>query len=65
MTETSIKIRIDDVKRLASWMERLDPRNSPVEIKVSTTPIGSVVTAYVETDEGEGVWKDITDYDKW
>lgn len=65
MTENTVKLRLDDVKRLVAWAEQLGPRNISIEIKVTTTNIGPKIVALAETDEGEGVWKDITDYDSW
>ncbi len=65
MTENTVKLRLDDVKRLAAWAEQLGPRNISIEIKVTTTNIGPKIVALAETDEGSGVWKDITDYDSW
>jgi hypothetical protein len=60
---TSIKLRIEDIKRLADWTETLGLRNITVEIRVTPHNLGPVIVAYAETDEGSGVWKDITNYD--
>ena len=60
---TSIKLRLEDIKRLADWTETLGLRNIIVEIRVTPHNLGPVIVAYAETDEGSGVWKDITNYD--
>jgi len=65
MTDTSVKLRLEDIRRLAAWADTLGPRNIPIEIKVTQTNIGQTVIAFAETDEGSGVWKDFTDYDSW
>ena len=62
---TSIKLRLEDIKRLADWTETLGLRNIPVEIRVTPHNVGPIIVAYAETDEGSGVWKDITNYDSW
>ena len=62
---TSVKLRLEDIKRLAAWADTLGPRNIPVEIKVTPHNVGPIIVAYAETDEGSGVWKDITNYDSW
>jgi hypothetical protein len=59
----SIKLRLEDIKSLATWAEDLGPRNIPVEIKVTPHNLGYSVVVYAETDEGSGVWKDITHYE--
>lgn len=65
MQENSVKLRLEDIKRIAAWVETLGPRNIPVEIKVTAHNLGPIIIAYAETDEGSGVWKNITDYDSW
>ena len=60
---TSIKLRLDDIKSLATWAEDLGPRNIPIEIRVTPHNLGYSVFVYAETDEGSGVWKDITHYE--
>jgi len=59
----SVKLRLEDIKRLADWVDTLGPRNVPVEIRVTPHNLGYNVVVYAETDEGSGVWKDITHYE--
>jgi hypothetical protein len=60
-----IKVRVKELKRLMDWISTLGDKDFLVEIKTIQTGIGSVVEASIETQEGRGVWADVTDYESW
>lgn len=65
---TKTKLSFKQVMLLANWIEDYrDPDKQPqyVVIEVEHTAIGPAITAYIDTKEGEGVWKDFTDHDTW
>jgi adenylosuccinate synthase len=63
-----ISIHIDDLHRIVEWYECMDKTsNTSSNIKIYSTSsgIGPIIKAYVETGDREGVWKDFTDYSTW
>lgn len=66
MPKKRIRLTIRDLERLNKWVAHLDPQPFWFELEQSEpTGLGSVVTAYVETSEDEGRWKEITDVREW
>ena len=66
MSKKRIRLTINELERLNNWLNKISP--SPVWVDLeegAPTGIGSVITAYVETDENEGQWKEITDVNEW
>lgn len=65
MTERSINISPKELLTLVEWISTFE--KSPHEIKIITesTGIGTAIRAEVETAEGEGRFKDLTDYESW
>jgi len=62
----SVKIRVNDLKRLMEWISTLEDKNFEVEITTShSSGIGLTVEASIEIQEGRGVWADLTDYESW
>lgn len=60
------KISVQQLLALGDWVNSKSLSSDQlVTIKVKSTGIGTAVTASVETTEGEGLWKDLTDYDRW
>jgi hypothetical protein len=47
------------------WISTLEDKDFLVEITATPTGIGEVIEASIETAEGQGVWKDLTDYESW
>ena len=61
-----VKVRVSDLKRLMEWLSTLEDKNFEVEITTShSSGIGLTVEASIETQEGRGVWADLTDYERW
>jgi hypothetical protein len=60
-----ISISPAEVKNLQDWLERLDSIPHSITIIAEQTPIGLALRAEIETKEGEGKWKDLTDYNSW
>lgn len=63
-----VKLRVKDINNLVAWLEekKLMDKNYPVTIKTTNASgIGMAINVYVETAEGEGVYKDLTNYDDW
>jgi hypothetical protein len=54
-----------ELETLAEWIKTLDPQ--PVSIKLigGSSGIGFCLRAEIETAEGEGKFKDLTDYENW
>lgn len=62
----SVSLRVNDLKKLMDWISTLEEKNYCVEITTnSSSGIGIVVEASIETEEGKGVWMDLTDYGNW
>lgn len=67
-SETKIELTFQDIMSIAHWIEGYrDPDKQPqfVTIKHTHTGIGPAIEAYIELKEGEGVWKNFTNYDSW
>jgi len=62
-----IKLTVNDLRELIYWIDSVGVQNTAaVEIVVSNSSgIGPSIEAKVETQPGQGVWKDLTDYDTW
>jgi hypothetical protein len=66
MSSNSVKLRVADLKKLMEWISTLEDKNFEVEITTShNSGIGMSIEASVETDEGSGVWIDLSDYENW
>ena len=60
-----ITISPTELKSLQGWIDSLDQTPNLVTIIVEQTGIGPALRAEIETKEGEGKWKDLTDYSNW
>ena len=65
MSQNSIDISPTEVATLAEWIGSFDPIPRVIKITATATGIGTHLRAEVETGEGEGRFKDLTDYDNW
>lgn len=65
MTERSITISPAELETLSKWVESFNPLPHSVRIIATATGIGTALRAEIETAEGEGRFKDLTDYDSW
>ena len=65
MSERSISFSVAELETLVKWINTLDPQPRVVKVTASPTGIGTVLRAEIETSEGEGRFKDLTDYDNW
>ena len=65
MSETKIYISPKELQSIMDWIETFDPKPHRVEIIAHPTGIGTALRVEVETADGEGRYKDITDYENW
>ena len=61
----SITIGITELETLVKWINTMDPHPRVVKIVATATGIGTHYRAEIETAEGEGRFKDLTDYESW
>jgi hypothetical protein len=62
-----IKLQVKDLKALMEWVKEVGVESTAtVEITVShSSGIGPSIEVSIETQEGQGVWKNLTDYRSW
>ena len=61
-----MKLTMKEIQTIAQWLkDRGLSDDVKVEIESEATGIGTSLTVMVETKDGEGIWKDFTDYDTW
>jgi hypothetical protein len=65
MTERVITITPIELNTLMEWISSMDPSPRVVKIISTATGIGRGLRAEIETAEGEGSFKDLTDYENW
>ena len=63
--KSEISISPLEIAILIDWIATLDPQPRQVRIVATPTGIGTHLRAEVEQGEGEGRWKDLTDYESW
>jgi hypothetical protein len=54
-----------ELESLTEWIKPMDPQPHKITLIGGNTGIGFCLRAEIETAEGEGLWKDITDYENW
>lgn len=54
-----------ELESLTEWIKPMDPQPYKITLIGGSTGIGFCLRAEIETSEGEGLWKDITDYENW
>ena len=62
-----VKLTVNDLRKLVHWIDSAGVENTAVvEIMVSSSSgIGQSIEAKIETEKGQGIWKDLTDYESW
>ncbi len=61
-----MKFTMKEFQQIAQWLkDRGLSDNVEVHVKQEHTGIGTALTVMVATKDGEGIWKDFTDYDSW
>ena len=61
-----MKFTMKEFQSVAQWLkDRGLSDDVSVSIKSEQTGIGSTLMVLVETKDGEGIWKDFTDYASW
>ena len=62
-----IKLTVNDLRELLYWIDSVGVENTAVvEVTVShSSGIAPSIEAKMETEKGQGVWKDLTDYGSW
>jgi hypothetical protein len=65
--ERSYRLMISpkELESLTEWIKPMDPQPHKITLIGQSTGIGFCLRAEIETAEGEGRWKDITDYENW
>ena len=61
----TVQISTIELETLYNWINNLDPKPRIFKIIATATGIGTHLRVEYETAEGEGCFKDITDYDNW
>lgn len=61
----TIDISPTEIATLTAWLDRMDPKPHVIKITATATGIGTHLRAEIETSEGEGRFKDLTDYENW
>ena len=65
-TMSAIKINVDELRKIILWIDSLPKLPTVVNIETSSiSGIGTTTEVWIETKEGEGAWKDVTNYDNW
>jgi hypothetical protein len=54
-----------ELESLTEWIKPMDPQPHKITLIGGSTGIGFCLRAEIEIGEGEGLWKDITDYENW
>jgi hypothetical protein len=65
MTERTITITPKELNTLMEWIGSMDSSPHVIKIIANHTGIGAQLKAEIETSEGEGHFKDLTDYENW
>lgn len=65
MNTQKIMISPLELETLMEWLEKLEVKPHKITLIGGSTGIGFCLRAEIETAEGEGLWKDITDYENW
>jgi hypothetical protein len=63
--KSSIDISPNEVATLVEWIGSFDPIPHVIRVTATATGIGTHLRAEVETADGEGRFKDLTDYESW
>lgn len=50
---------------LYKWIDDMDPKPRLIKIYSTQTGIGQSLRAEIDNGEGEGIYKDFTDYESW
>lgn len=65
---SKLEISVIELKKLMQWIadKQLLDQNVHVTIESSNTGgIGISTQAFIKTADGEGIYKDLTDYENW
>lgn len=65
MSDRKINISPKELETLVEWLDTFDSKPHQVAIIAEETGIGTYLRAEVETANGEGRWKDLSDYESW
>jgi hypothetical protein len=63
--KTEVTMSPSEIETLVDWVKTFDPPPHQVRIIAASTGIGNHLRAEVDQGDGEGRWKDITDYENW
>jgi hypothetical protein len=64
-TVNVIDISFSELETLMKWISKMDPKPIVIKLQGTHTGIGMDIRAEVDNGEGEGVYKDISDYAEW
>jgi len=65
MEQQKLMISPKELESLTEWIKDMDPQPHKITLIGGSTGIGFCLRAEIETVEGEGLWKDLTDYENW
>ena len=65
MSQSRIHMSPKEIETLLEWVNSFDEKPHRVTIISEETGIGNALRAEIETADGEGRWKDLTDYENW
>ena len=54
-----------ELEILVDWVRTLEPKPDLIKLTSVPTGIGLAIRAEIETAEGEGRYKNLTDYESW
>jgi hypothetical protein len=64
----SFRLTKNKILNLSKWVDSFGEtygQNPAVTLEIVATGIGNNIRGSVEKKEGEGIWKDLSDYDHW
>jgi hypothetical protein len=64
VTET-LTFTCKELYDLYKWIDAMDPKPHLIKIYSTQTGIGPSLRAEIDNGEGEGIYKDFTDYESW
>jgi len=65
MNQHTLTVSMIELEALTEWLKTFDPQPVNVKLIGGSSGIGFCLRAEVETAEGEGKFKDLTDYENW
>lgn len=62
----NVFLNVNDLRSIVEWLDSLKVEYNPnINIILTPTGIADAIEVKVTTKDGEGIWKDFTDYESW